>query len=111
MATKRAKRRLIVWIRELVRQGEYIIKMHSRQRMSERGIWMADVENALLTGRVIENYPLDPRGHSCLVLGEDQAGDWLHVVCNVSTDILAIVTAYYPEAQQWIDYEIRIGEE
>ena len=99
MPTKRAKRRLIVWIRERVRRAEYLIKMHARQRMSKRGIWVVDVENALLTGRVIEDYPLDPRGHSCMVLGEDQAGNWLHVICNVSTDILAIVTAYYPEEQ------------
>ncbi|RLC60847.1 MAG: DUF4258 domain-containing protein, partial [Chloroflexota bacterium] len=49
--------------------------------------------------------------HSCLVLGEDRAGRWLHVVCNVSTDLLAIVTAYYPEEQQWIDYKVRIGGE
>ena len=111
MPTKRAKRRLIAWIRERVQEGEYLIKIHGRQRMSERGIWVVDVENALLTGRVIEDYPFDPRGHSCLVLGEDQAGYWLHVVCNVSTDILAIVTAYYPEEHQWSNYEVRMGEE
>ena len=111
MPTKRAKRRLIAWIRERIRRGEYLIKMHSRQRMSERGIWVADVENALLAGQIIEDYSLDPRGHSCLVLGKDQAGHWLHVVCNVSTDVLAIVTAYYPEEQQWLDYKVRIGED
>lgn len=67
---------------------------------ADRMISPSEVKLAILSGDVIEDYPEDVRGHSCLVLGT-VAGRPIHVVCAPKSDYLAIITAYLPEAGQW----------
>lgn len=75
---------------------------HAMMRMSysERMITTAEVREAVLLGEVIEEYPADRRGASCLVsyVKQDQA---LHVVCAPKSEYLAIITAYWPAPDQW----------
>ena len=52
-------------------------------------------------GEVIEDYPEDARGHSCLILGHGAAGQPIHVVCSPKDEFLAIITAYFPDPDQW----------
>ncbi|KAB2921528.1 MAG: DUF4258 domain-containing protein [Candidatus Contendobacter sp.] len=47
----------------------YNYRQHAIKRMYERGITQADVEAALSTGMVIEDYPNDYPLPSCLWLG------------------------------------------
>jgi len=54
-----------------------------------------------MTGEVIEDYPQDSRGHSCLILGLGQNNRPIHVVCAPKNEYLAIITAYLPDALQW----------
>jgi hypothetical protein len=54
-------------------------------------------------GELIEDYPSDPRGHSCLVLGFGVANRAVHVVCSPKDEYLAIITAYLPDPTQWSD--------
>ncbi len=56
---------------------------HAVRQMSrpERMISIEDVREALATGAVIEDYPDDARGHSCLILGAAVNGAPIHVVC------------------------------
>jgi hypothetical protein len=61
----------------------------------------AEVEHIVISGEVIEDYPQDPRGHSCLLLGVGEGGRLLHVVCSPKGDYLAIITAYVPDPEQW----------
>lgn len=70
---------------------------------SDRMIAPADVRGVVSHGEVIEDYPDDARGHSCLLLGFDAAGRPIHVVCSPSTVYLAIITAYVPDPRQWSD--------
>ena len=44
---------------------------HTIRQMSrpDRMITTKDVENVIMMGEVIEDYPDDSRGHSCLILG------------------------------------------
>jgi len=56
-----------------------------------------------MKGTVIEDYPTDPRGHSCLILGYGRDGRPIHVVCAPKGDYLAVVTAYLPDSNQWED--------
>ncbi|TVR05948.1 MAG: DUF4258 domain-containing protein [Spirochaetaceae bacterium] len=78
---------------------------HALQRMSAKGelITTLDVRNTIATGVVIEDYPEDVRGHSCLILGESINGRPLHVVCAPKDDYLAIITAYLPDRRKWYD--------
>ena len=60
----------------------------------------SEVEAVLLRGEVIEDYPEDVRGGSCLMLATPE-GRPLHVVCSPKADYLAVITVYVPEPAQW----------
>ncbi len=58
-----------------------------------------EVRQAIETGNLVEDYPADARGHSCLVLGS--AARPIHVVCSPKEEYLAIITAYLPREDEW----------
>jgi hypothetical protein len=64
-------------------------------------ITVEEVRSAVLRGEIIEDYPEDARGHSCLMLGAGDSGRAVHVVCAPKNDYLAIITAYLPEGHEW----------
>jgi len=78
---------------------------HAVQQMSrpERMISAVEVREVVQTGTIIEDYPDDPRGHSCLMLGHGYGGRSLHVVCAPKAEYLAIITAYLPSPDAWED--------
>ena len=55
-----------------------------------------DIEQAVKLGNIIEDYPNDPRGASCLIFG--RAGDRpLHILfAQLQAEELLVVTAYEP---------------
>ncbi len=93
---------MIDWIREQVKKGNYQLKVHAIERASLRGIDPLDVKEALLSGKIIENYPRDARGESCLVYGTNKDGKDIHVVCGMAHDTLWIITVYVPDSEEWI---------
>ena len=60
-----------------------------------------EVETVVVNGELIEDYPQDPRGHSCLMPGFSDADRVVHVVCSPKDEYLAIITAYLPDPAQW----------
>ena len=78
---------------------------HAVRQMSLPGrmITVADVRNVVEGGQLVEDYPEDTRGHSCLILGYGLNGIPIHVVCSPKNDYLAIITAYVPSLQEWED--------
>jgi len=52
-------------------------------------------------GEIIEDYPEDPRGHSCLLLGKGTFERPVHVLCAPKDEYLAIITAYLPDEEEW----------
>ncbi len=72
---------------------------------------MAELETALSAAEIIERYPDDPRGPSCLVLG--YAGRRpLHAVCAVKDQPreILLITVYDPRRQpeRWsVDFRAR----
>ena len=76
---------------------------HAIRQMSrpQRMITPSEVETVAVRGELIEDYPQDPRGHSCLLLGFGDANRAVHVVCSPKDDYLAIFTAYLPDPAQW----------
>ena len=78
---------------------------HAIRQMSrpDRMITTTEVNTVAITGDLIEDYPNDPRGHSCLILGVGYGGRAVHVVCSPKIDYLAIITAYLPDPTQWSD--------
>lgn len=68
-----------------------------------RMISVAEVRRVIERGEIIENYPEDIRGPSCLILGHADADRPIHVVCSPKAEYLAIITAYLPDPEQWED--------
>ena len=66
----------------------------------------AEVRTVIEQGKVIEDYPEDPRGHSCLMLGKSGIGRAIHVVCSSKDDCLAINTAYLPDQKECYSAQI-----
>jgi hypothetical protein len=60
----------------------------------------SEVDAVVNRGEVIEDYPEDVRGHSCLMLAAPE-GRAVHVVCSPKADYLAVITAYLPEPADW----------
>ena len=95
-------------ITEQVRRGTYYWRQHAIQRSIERGIREEEVVEALLNGEIIEEYPEDKYGPSCLVLGRTNAGRPVHVQCSLPPTVW-IMTLYEPDAEAWIDFRTRQG--
>jgi hypothetical protein len=69
----------------------------------------ADVRKVIEEGEIIEDYPEDNRGRSCLILGSGRDGRPIHIVCAPKDEYLAVVTAYIPDEAQWSkDFRTRI---
>ena len=82
---------------------------HAIKQMSrpERMITTDEIRDAVLFGEVIEEYPEDQRGESCLIFHAKE-NRVIHVVCAPKTDYLAIITAYVPAQDQWSsDFKVR----
>ena len=76
---------------------------HAVRQMSkpERMISTEEVRQVIESGEIIENYPNDPRGHSCLMLGFGIDKRPIHIVCAPKKEYLAIITAYIPNEEEW----------
>jgi hypothetical protein len=60
------------------------------------------------TCELVEDYPDDPRGHSCLVLTFEAGARPLHVVLGFADPShLVVITVYEPDPKQWIDWRVR----
>lgn len=67
----------------------------------DRMISREEVEKVIFHGEVIEDYPGDPRGHSCLIFYYEPPNRPIHVVCSPKGEYLAIITTYIPDPAEW----------
>ena len=76
---------------------------HAVRQMArpERLITPGEVRAAIEEGEIVEDYPEDARGHSCLMLGSGHEGRPVHIVCAPKEEFLAIITAYVPTNEEW----------
>ena len=84
---------------------------HAIRQMSrpERLITTSEIHSVVEHGQIIEDYPEDVRGHSCLILGFGEGSRAIHVVCSPKDEYLAIITAYLPDEAEWSDdFRVRI---
>jgi len=96
-------------IREKIERRQYELSKHAVDQSILRGISVAEIEEAISgQSEVIENYPEDKYGATCLILGHTKAGRLLHIQCSYpSRPLIKIVTLYEPDPQHWIDMRIR----
>lgn len=80
-----------------------IITMYAAKRLEQRGIFLKEVINCIMTGEIIEQYPDDYPYPSCLTLGNKDTDKLLHTVVGTNGSQLWIITAYYPISEKWMD--------
>ena len=82
-----------------------LILPHAARQMlrPDRMITVAEVRRVIQYGELLEDYPDDPRGQSCLLLGYGEDTRPIHLVCAPKEDYLAIITAYLPYEEEWED--------
>ncbi len=81
---------------------KYVISFTHTEKLRLRKIEAEEIEEAILEGTIIEPYPDDPRGASCLIMGFTNKGRPLHVVCGrLEKDEILIITAYEPDPKEW----------
>ena len=101
-------------ILDLVRSAgkkKHLYLPHAIRQMSrpDRMITTDEVRSVIENGEIIEDYPEDSRGHSCLVLGKGKNKRPIHIVCSPRDEFLAIITAYIPDPGEWSeDYKVRV---
>ena len=82
---------------------------HAIKQMSrpDRMITADEIRETVLFGEIIEEYPEDHRGESCLVF-HSKNNRFIHVVCSPKKEYLVVITAYLPQSNQWSsDFKIR----
>jgi hypothetical protein len=73
---------------------------HASNRAVERDIDAYEIEETVITGEVIEDYPDDKYSPSCLILGTTKRGRILHVhVCYPPK--VKVITVYDPSPGEW----------
>src|SRR5208282_1578523 len=99
-------------IRARIKARDYLLTKHAADQLITRDISIAELEQALLgEAEMIEDYPQDKYGPSCLILGYTIAGRALHVQCAYSDPaVVKIVTVYQPDPARWTDMRIRQRE-
>ena len=93
---------MIISIREKFARGQVEYSLHAVRQLVARNITVVEVMQAVLAGDIIEDYPADKYGPSCLVLGRALNRRPLHVQCtHPSRPLVKVITAYEPEPTEW----------
>ncbi|OQX08735.1 MAG: hypothetical protein BWK80_47775 [Desulfobacteraceae bacterium IS3] len=76
---------------------------HAVRQMSkpDRMISPSEIRNVVRNGELIEDYPENSQGHSCLILGYGEKNRAIHAVCAPKYEYLSIITAYLPNDREW----------
>ena len=66
------------------------------------------IKSAIQSGEIIEQYEDDKPFPSCLLSGKTEQNKYIHLVVSVDNRVLYIITAYYPDENEWeIDLKTR----
>jgi hypothetical protein len=96
-----------------ISRRQYEFSKHAVDQSIIRDISVAELEEAVLgTSQIIENYPDDKYGPSCLILGFTKSGRPLHILCSYpSRPRIKIITLYEPDPDLWVNFKTRKPEQ
>lgn len=101
---------IIEKIRVKIVRNDFELSQHAVNQSIVRGISVQEIREAIMAGEVIEDYPDDKYGPSCLIFGLTVATRPLHVQCSYPSRFLVkIITLYEPDPKIWIDFKLRIN--
>jgi hypothetical protein len=92
-----------------ISRRQYEFSKHGVDQSIIRAINVVEVEEAISgSSEVLEDYPKDKYGPSCLILGFTKTGRPLHIQCSYpSRPVIKIIALYEPDPDLWVDFRIR----
>ena len=91
-----------------IARGQFEFSQHAVDQSIIRHISVQELREAIAVGEVIEDYPDDKYGPSCLVFGLTLARRPVHIQCSYPSRLLVkIITLYEPDPRRWVDFKVR----
>jgi hypothetical protein len=88
-------------IRDKIVRGQFEFSQHAVDQSIVRHISVQEMREAIAVGEVIEDYPTDKYGPSCLVFGLPLARRPLHIQCSSpSRPLVKLITVYEPDPRR-----------
>lgn len=95
-------------IRDRIARGLFEFSQHAVDQSILRHVSVQEVREAIAVGEIIEDYPDDKYGPSCLVFGVTLMTRPLHIQCSYpSRPLVKIITLYEPDPRRWVDFRMR----
>ena len=89
-------------INEKIKQNQFELSKHALDQSIIRSITISEIKEAISQGKIIEDYPDDKYGATCLIAGETQNNRPLHIQCNYpERPLIKIITIYQPSLSPW----------
>ncbi len=99
---------MIEEIRQKFRSLQYEYTLHGVDQSILKGITRREVEEAVASGQIFEDYPTDKYGPTCLIFGLTAKGRPIHIQCTHPTrERVKIITLYEPDREEWIDFRAK----
>ena len=93
---------LMVEIRRKFAQEQFEFSKHAVDQSILRQIRVQEIREVIANGQVIEDYPEDKYGPSCLIASSTQAQRPIHVQCSYpDRPLIKVITVYEPNPQRW----------
>jgi hypothetical protein len=97
--------------KEAVHKQQIRISLHAAEAALTEHITRVEIEAALFSAQVLEDYPDWWLGPSCLVYGQTQTGRDLHIVVSYLELPVTIITVYEPRSPKWRTPTVRGDDE
>jgi hypothetical protein len=95
-------------IRAKVARNQFEFSQHAVDQSILRRISVGELREAVASAEIIEDYPDDKFGPSCLIFGLTLGKRPLHIQCSYpSRPLIKIITLYEPDPDLWIDFKVR----
>lgn len=95
-------------IKDKLARGEYELTLHALNRVVDRNISEAEIRKAGESAELIEDYPTDKYGPTCLLLGWSSGKRPLHIHVSKSENLMIkIITLYEPSGEEWENFRTR----
>jgi len=99
---------MIEQIRAKISENAFEFTRHAADQSILRKITISEVREAIQNAEIIEDYPDDKYGPSCLILGYTLKKRPLHIQCSYpSRPVLKVITLYQPDPALWVDNKVR----
>lgn len=95
-------------IRKKTEADRFEFSKHAVDQSIIRRIGVQEVRDIFGNAEVIEDYPEDKYGPSCLIFGRTTTGRSLHIQCSYSSrPLIKVITLYEPDPAHWTDFKVR----